>query len=153
MAEFELQIVDVGTIPDDGTGDELRTAFILCNTNFSERMAGLVSQGGTVADGNSISLFTPDGDSACLSQHGLVWVTAYEAGYVSDPGHYALFVFDGSTGLTELHKSANASLSTPPGMDPDKLYFWVSSGELKMQNNMGGAVVYRAFFLSTEENL
>ena len=51
MAEFELQIVDVGTIPDDGTGDELRTAFILCNTNFSERMAGLVSQGGTVADG------------------------------------------------------------------------------------------------------
>lgn len=153
MAEYTLQTVGVGTTADDGTGDELRTAFNKCNLNFSQRLAGLVSQGGTVADSGSVSLFTPDGDSACLSQHGLVWVTAYEDGYATDPGHYALFVYDGSTGLTELHKSANASLSTPPGVDPDKLYFWVDSNELKMQNNMGGAVVYRAFFLSTEENL
>ena len=153
MAEFELEIINIGAAPNDETGDLHRDSFNKCNQNFLRRLAGLVSQGGTVADGNSISLFTPDGDSACLSQHGLVWVTAYEDGYVSDPGHYALFVFDGSSGLTELHKSANASLSTPPGMYPDKLYFWVSSGELKMQNNMGGAVTYRAFFLSTEENL
>ena len=91
-------------------------SFIKCNQNFLRRLAGLVPRGGAVADSSSISLFTPDGDSAwCkVSQHGLVWVTAYEDSYVSDdPGHYALFVFDGNTGLTELHKSANASLSTP----------------------------------------
>ena len=30
------QIIDVGTVANDGTGDSLRTAFIKTNDNFTE---------------------------------------------------------------------------------------------------------------------
>jgi hypothetical protein len=30
------QIINVGTAPNDGLGDPIRTSFIKCNTNFSE---------------------------------------------------------------------------------------------------------------------
>ena len=31
-----LEVINVGSAPDDGTGDPLRTAYIKCNTNFAE---------------------------------------------------------------------------------------------------------------------
>lgn len=37
------QIIDVGTIANDGTGDEFRTAFIKCNDNFTELYAAVAA--------------------------------------------------------------------------------------------------------------
>ena len=31
-----LEVIQVGSAPNDGTGDPLRTAYIKCNTNFAE---------------------------------------------------------------------------------------------------------------------
>lgn len=31
-----LQVINVGTAPNSGTGDAIRTAYIKCNDNFSE---------------------------------------------------------------------------------------------------------------------
>lgn len=31
-----LQVINVGTAPNDGAGDAIRTAYIKCNNNFSE---------------------------------------------------------------------------------------------------------------------
>lgn len=31
-----LQVINVGTSPNDGTGDPIRTAYIKCNDNFAE---------------------------------------------------------------------------------------------------------------------
>ena len=31
-----LEVINVGTAPNDGTGDPLRTAYIKCNNNFAE---------------------------------------------------------------------------------------------------------------------
>ena len=31
-----LEVINVGTAPNDGTGDPLRTAYQKCNTNFAE---------------------------------------------------------------------------------------------------------------------
>ena len=31
-----LEVINVGSAPNDGTGDPLRTAYIKCNTNFAE---------------------------------------------------------------------------------------------------------------------
>lgn len=30
------EVINVGTVPNDGTGDPIRTAYIKCNDNFSE---------------------------------------------------------------------------------------------------------------------
>lgn len=30
------QLINVGTVPNDGLGDPIRTAYTKCNTNFSE---------------------------------------------------------------------------------------------------------------------
>ncbi len=30
-----IQVINVGTVPNDGTGDGLRTAYIKCNDNFA----------------------------------------------------------------------------------------------------------------------
>ena len=34
------QVINIGTSPNDGTGDQLRTAFDKCNDNFTELYAG-----------------------------------------------------------------------------------------------------------------
>ena len=31
-----LEVINVGAVPNDGTGDSIRTAYIKCNTNFAE---------------------------------------------------------------------------------------------------------------------
>jgi hypothetical protein len=31
-----IEIINVGTVPNDGTGDPLRTAYQKCNSNFAE---------------------------------------------------------------------------------------------------------------------
>lgn len=30
-----IEVINVGTVPNDGTGDGLRTAYIKCNNNFA----------------------------------------------------------------------------------------------------------------------
>jgi hypothetical protein len=34
------QVINIGSAPNDGTGDQLRTAFDKCNDNFTELYAG-----------------------------------------------------------------------------------------------------------------
>lgn len=38
------EVINVGTVPNDGTGDPLRTAYIKCNSNFSELYSRLQTQ-------------------------------------------------------------------------------------------------------------
>ena len=52
-----LQVINVGTSPNDGTGDPIRTAYIKCNDNFAE----IYSRVQTTAPGSSIG---SPGDSA-----------------------------------------------------------------------------------------
>lgn len=35
------EVINVGSVPNDGTGDPLRTAYIKCNNNFTELYARL----------------------------------------------------------------------------------------------------------------
>ena len=39
------QIINIGSAPNDGTGDQLRTSFDKCNLNFTELYAGVVAAG------------------------------------------------------------------------------------------------------------
>lgn len=32
---MSIEVINVGTVPNDGTGDGLRTAYIKCNNNFA----------------------------------------------------------------------------------------------------------------------
>ena len=50
-----LQVINVGTTPNDGQGDAIRTAYIKCNDNFSELYSRVqttppVSPSGTAGD-------------------------------------------------------------------------------------------------------
>lgn len=40
------QVIDIGTVPNDGTGDPLRDAFDKCNDNFTELYATVGAAGG-----------------------------------------------------------------------------------------------------------
>ena len=50
------QLIDVGTTPNDGTGDPLRTATIKINDNFTELYGRLV----VLADQAAYDALTPD---------------------------------------------------------------------------------------------
>jgi hypothetical protein len=56
------QIINVGTAPNDGVGDAIRTAFIKCNSNFSELFSRVQdappgSPGGTTGDSAGMIAF------------------------------------------------------------------------------------------------
>ena len=46
------QVINIGTLPNDGTGDPLRTAYDKCNDNFTELYAALVS--GLIRSGSEV---------------------------------------------------------------------------------------------------
>ena len=54
------QIIDVGNVANDGTGDSLRTAFIKSNDNFTELYSG--GSPGIVNGTSNISIATANGD-------------------------------------------------------------------------------------------
>lgn len=47
------QVINIGTSPNDGTGDQLRTAFDKCNDNFTELYAGSLGDLQSVTDNGS----------------------------------------------------------------------------------------------------
>ena len=47
------QIIDVGTVANDGTGDSLRTAFIKANDNFTELYNQVQSNPPTTSSGQA----------------------------------------------------------------------------------------------------
>jgi hypothetical protein len=46
------QIINIGNAPNDGTGDPLRTAFTICNSNFSELYSVVNADTGNILAGN-----------------------------------------------------------------------------------------------------
>jgi hypothetical protein len=66
------QIINVGTAPNDGDGDPIRTAFIKCNDNFTDLYGGNGGGGGnTISNGNSnVAISTVDGN-ATISIDGI----------------------------------------------------------------------------------
>jgi len=60
------QAINIGTAPNDGTGDAIRTAFDKCNDNFEELYAGA----------------TPNGTPATSSAAGVAGTIQYDANYI-----------------------------------------------------------------------
>lgn len=60
------QVVGIGTAPNDGTGDPLRTAFTKCNDNFTELYNGL----------------QPTGTPASSSATGVAGTIQYDNDYI-----------------------------------------------------------------------
>lgn len=62
------RIINVGTLPNDGTGDPLRVAFEKINLNFNELFAGVLLatsvDGGSAASLYSVAEMNIDGGSA-----------------------------------------------------------------------------------------
>lgn len=52
-----LQVINVGSAPNDGTGDAIRTAYIKCNDNFAEIYSRVQTTPPTTSTGSA-------GDSA-----------------------------------------------------------------------------------------
>ena len=57
------QVINIGSAPNDGTGDPLRTAFDKCNDNFTE----LYSGGGGTGSVSSVSVVAANGVSGTVS--------------------------------------------------------------------------------------
>jgi hypothetical protein len=74
------EIINVGTVPNDGTGDPLRTAYIKCNNNFAELYSRLQTEVPASSLGTA-------GD--------LAGMTAYDATYF----YYCYQDYDGSSDI------------------------------------------------------
>lgn len=73
-----IEVINVGTVPNDGTGDGLRTAYIKCNNNFAYLNSFTSNNAPTLSTGSV-------GDSAGQ--------TAYDGSY-----YYVCFQdYDGSS--------------------------------------------------------
>lgn len=70
------QVVNVGTIPNDGTGDPARTAFSKINGNFGELYVGL-SQGADIASASNTALATSTGEIVQVT--GSTTITSFGA--------------------------------------------------------------------------
>lgn len=129
------QVINIGTSPNDGTGDQLRTAFEKCNDNFTELYAG--TGGGAVDSVNG--------------QTGVVVLDATDVDALQRDGSNAnsdididTFSFNakslhakGTAGAGHLglkHQSSNATASTS-----ETSLFAGSDGELYYKND-GNAV-------------
>lgn len=58
------QIIDVGSAPNDGQGDPIRTAFEKCNSNFTELFAqyqSTVPTSSIGATGDTAGMYAADG--------------------------------------------------------------------------------------------
>jgi hypothetical protein len=85
-----FDVINIGTIPNDGTGDPLRTAFDKTNDNFA-----LAVEGPAVATSGRVAVY--DGTTGKLLQDG----TKVEADLVVGPATAtdgAVALFDGTTG-------------------------------------------------------
>ena len=74
------EIINVGTVPNDGTGDPLRTAYIKCNNNFAELYSRLQTEVPASSSGS-------DGD--------LAGMTAYDDTYF----YYCYADYDGTSDI------------------------------------------------------
>lgn len=74
------EIINVGTSPNDGTGDPLRTAYTKCNNNFAELYSRLQTEVPASSSGTA-------GD--------LAGMTAYDATYF----YYCYQDYDGSSDI------------------------------------------------------
>jgi hypothetical protein len=72
------EIINVGTAPNDGTGDPIRTAYIKCNSNFAE----LYAQAQALPPGSSVGA---PGDRAGMY--------AYDSGFF----YYCYQDYDGTS--------------------------------------------------------
>ena len=109
------QIIDVGNVANDGTGDSLRTAFIKSNDNFTELYGGAGSA--SIANGTSnISIATANGNISTTvggTPNVVVWTTTgeYVTGIVSATGNVAgnFFIGNGSllTGVASSYGNAD----------------------------------------------
>lgn len=80
------EIINVGTVANDGTGDPLRTAYEKCNNNFAELYSRLQLEAPTSAIGS-------DGDTA-----GMIAIGINPAATASYGKFYYCFAnFDGSS--------------------------------------------------------
>ena len=80
------QVINIGTAPNDGTGDPLRTAYTKCNDNFSELYSRLQSLPpptpiGSVGDkAGWIAVGSDPTDSQSFSQY-VSTITRWDTGY------------------------------------------------------------------------
>lgn len=80
------EVINVGTVPNDGTGDPLRTAYEKCNNNFTELYARVTLGAPTSAVGS-------EGDFAGMIAIGIDPSQAASYGKL----YYCFRDFDGST--------------------------------------------------------
>jgi len=69
-----LQVINVGTTPNDGQGDAIRTAYIKCNDNFAElysrvQTAPPTTPAGTAGDAAGMIAFDDQYLYVCLSAY------------------------------------------------------------------------------------
>ena len=67
------QLINTGTVINDGTGDTLHTAGLKINSNFSELYAGVQVPAATLA---TLGTVRPDGSSITISNGIISAVTA-----------------------------------------------------------------------------
>ena len=111
------QIINIGNAPNDGNGSPLRTAFTICNDNFSELYGTLGVSG--VANGTSNVLVLQNSaitiSSAGVSNVAVIATSGTNIlGNISASGNItaaAYFVGDGSH-LTNISSQSPASLIT-----------------------------------------
>lgn len=131
------QVINIGSAPNDGTGDQLRTAFDKCNDNFTELYAGgpgggavdsVNGQTGTVVlDATDVDALQRDGSNA----NSDIDIDIYS--FNAKSLHAKGTAGSGHLGLK--HQSSNATASAN-----ETSLFAGSDGELYYKND-GNAVV------------
>lgn len=106
MTTSTYQLIDIGTAPNDGTGDTVREAFRKINSNFGDIYAGGIgggtgdgytgSQGSTGETGYSGSLGYTGSSSGYTGSQGVTGVTG-SVGYTGSQGSQG---YNGSLGYT-----------------------------------------------------
>ena len=82
-----LQVINVGTTPNDGQGDAIRTAYIKCNDNFAELYSRVQDTPPTTPVGTA-------GDTAGMVAFDTTYLYVCVADYDSSSEIWKRVVFD-----------------------------------------------------------
>jgi hypothetical protein len=104
------QVINVGAVANDGTGDPLRTAFQKANGNFSELYVSSLS----VDTHNTTYTFLP-GDAGRLLKHSeatsRIWTIALNASQAFPVGSVVLIYNAGAAGVLSITPAGGVTLS------------------------------------------
>lgn len=159
---MSMQIINVGSSPNDGQGDGLRTAYIKCNENFTELYAN-IARPQSMGSGNSNITVGYPGGPITFAVNSIANVLVVNSNGIAVTGSTNITGNAFITGTTTLAGNVGILGNTTTGGILTNNYYWANGAPINfgatagsntqvIYNNSGNAAGSTAFTFNQQTN-